>query len=152
MGFWRDSCGLLIFDKQGVASTDYPQLCRRIADVFGLTPARNLIVGPEQMFWEFQRGDLVVRLDWDIWMEFMCVAMSSEAEPLLHDIASWLSSNVGNAADAAGRVGRAESARPDAARLTQFVKSRHVGAGRLPPTHLLPRVGPRRLDPTYWSV
>src|SRR4029079_12985493 len=46
--FWRDSRGLLIFDVQGVSSTDYPSVCGRIADVFGLAPASDLIIGPEQ--------------------------------------------------------------------------------------------------------
>lgn len=95
MGFWRDSRGLLIFDLQGVAPTDYPRLCRRITDAFGLAPAGDPIIGPEQMFWDFRRGDLVVGLDWDIWMEFMGVARSEAAEPLLRDIADWLSSGHG---------------------------------------------------------
>lgn len=100
MGFWRDSRELLIFDAQGVAPKDYPSLCRRIADAFGLAPAGDLIVGPDQMFWDFRRGELVVGLDWDNWMEFMVVARSTAAEPLLRDIADWL----GSSGQVAGRA------------------------------------------------
>jgi hypothetical protein len=108
VGFWRDSRGLLIFDAQGVAAKDYPALCRRIADAFGLAPAGDLIVGPDQMFWDFRRGELVVGFDWDNWMEFMAVARSAAAEPLLRDIAEWLGSS--------GQVaGRAPDAEPGAA-------------------------------------
>jgi hypothetical protein len=101
VGFWRDSSGLLIFDVQGVSSTDYPRLCRRIADVFGLATAGDPLIGPEQMFWDFRREELVVGLDWDIWMEFMGVARSETAEPLLRDIAHWLSSGQGQASEPA---------------------------------------------------
>ena len=97
MGFWRDSRGLLIFNIQGVALTDYPRLCRRIANEFALAPAGDPIIGPDQMFWDFRRGESVVGFDWDNWMEFMGVARSELAEPLLRDIATWLSSGHGSA-------------------------------------------------------
>ncbi|MGL6074416.1 MAG: hypothetical protein ACRC8S_09680 [Fimbriiglobus sp.] len=92
MAFWLDNSGRLTFDRHGVASTDYPLLCRRIADKFGLTPNGDPIIGPEQIFWDFQCGDLIIGLDWDIWMEFMAVAKSEAAEPLVHSIGNWLNS------------------------------------------------------------
>ena len=52
-----------------------------------------MVIGPEQMFWDFRRDDQVVGLDWDIWMEFIVVAKSAASEPLLRDIAAWLSSS-----------------------------------------------------------
>lgn len=90
MGFWRDSSGRLAFDLPGVAAKDFPALCRSVADALGLAPAGDILIGPEQMFWDFQRGDQVVELAWDIWMEFMAVAKSEASEPLLRDIATWL--------------------------------------------------------------
>jgi len=42
------------------------------------------------MFWDCRRGEQVVGLDWDIWMEFMAVAKSVASEPLVADIAAWL--------------------------------------------------------------
>jgi hypothetical protein len=93
VGFWRDSNGRLTFDLPGVEATAYPALCRGIADALGLAPAGDIILGPDQMFWNFRRGDQVVGLDWDIWMAFMAVAKSETADPLLRDIATWLSSS-----------------------------------------------------------
>ena len=90
MGLWRDSSGRLTFDLPGVAATDYPAVCRQIADAFDLAPASDIVIGPDQMFWDFRRGDQVVGLDWDIWMEFMAVAQSPASEPLVADIAAWL--------------------------------------------------------------
>ena len=45
-----------------------------------------------------------VGLDWDIWMDFMVVAKTEAAEPLLRDIVSWLSSS-----EWAGAIHRAEA-------------------------------------------
>jgi hypothetical protein len=93
MGFWRDSTERLTFDVSAVSATDYPETCRGIADALGLAPVGEIIIGPEQMFWDFQRGSQVVGLDWDIWMGFMAVAKSVDSEPLVRDIAAWLCSS-----------------------------------------------------------
>jgi len=92
VGFWRDSSGRLTFDLPRVEAGDYPAVCRGIADALGLTPVGEVVIGPEQMFWDFRRGDQVVGLDWDIWMDFVVVAKSEASEPLLRDIAAWLGS------------------------------------------------------------
>ncbi|QDU97991.1 hypothetical protein [Lignipirellula cremea] len=88
--FWRDASGRLTFNLPGVGATDYPGVCRDLSDALGLVPAGEIVIGPEQMFWDFQRGDQLVSLDWDIWMDFIVVAKSEEAEPLVGDVAAWL--------------------------------------------------------------
>lgn len=93
MGFWRDYSGRLIFDHPGVTAMDFPAVCRDIADALGLAPDGDLLVGPDQIFWDFRRGAREVSLDWDVWMEFMAVARSEASEPLLQDIAAWLESS-----------------------------------------------------------
>jgi hypothetical protein len=93
VGFWRDSSGRLTFDLPGVAAADYPAVCRGVADALRLVPDGDIIVGQDQMFWGFRRGDQAVGLDWDVWMEFMAVAKSEAAEPLLRKIAEWLVSS-----------------------------------------------------------
>lgn len=92
MGFWRDHSGRLTFDWPGVAAADYPVVCQGIADSLGLTPAGEIIVGPDQLFREFARGGQVVGMYWDIWFEFMAVALSPASNPLVHEIAAWLGS------------------------------------------------------------
>lgn len=93
MGFWRDGIGRLTFEPPGVESADYPAVCRELADHLGLAPEGEIIIGPEQMFWKFRRGEQVVSLDWDIWMQFMVMAPSEGSEPLLREIASWLTTS-----------------------------------------------------------
>jgi hypothetical protein len=93
MGFWRDCSGRLTFDLPGVRSEEFPNLCRNIADTLDLSPVGNLAIGPDQMFWDFQRGENVIGLDWDIWMGFMVVAKSEASEALLQDVVVWLESN-----------------------------------------------------------
>lgn len=90
MRFWRDRTGRLTFNLPGVAAVDYPEVCRGVADAFDLAPVGGILIGPEQMSWDFQRRDQVVGLDWDIWMGFMAVAKSETSESLLREIAAWL--------------------------------------------------------------
>jgi hypothetical protein len=91
--FWWDASERLNFDSASVEAADYPALCRGIADALGLSPNGEVVIGPEQMYWDFRRGDQVVGLDWDIWMGFMVVAKSEASEPLVRDIAAWLGAN-----------------------------------------------------------
>jgi hypothetical protein len=90
--FWRDASGRLTFDTFGVEAVDYPAACRAVADEFALAPEGSLVIGPEQIFWDFRRAEQVVALDWDIWMGFMVVAKTEESEPLVRDIAAWMGS------------------------------------------------------------
>ena len=93
MGLWRDSSGRLTFDLRGVTNAEYPAVCRSVADALSLVTAGDIVIGPEQMFWDFRRGELVVGLDWDIWIDFMVVAKSEASEALVRDIAAWLGSS-----------------------------------------------------------
>jgi hypothetical protein len=91
--FWRDASGRLTFDTPLVESADYAAACRSLADTFGLAPVGTPAIGPDQMFWDFQRNEQIVGLDWDIWMGFMVVAKTEGAEPLVREIAALLSSS-----------------------------------------------------------
>ena len=62
MGFWRDNSGRLTFDLPGVAAVDYPAVCRGIADALGLAPAGEIVIAPEQMYWDFGAGSR-----WSAW-------------------------------------------------------------------------------------
>jgi len=91
--FWRDSSGRLTFDLARMEAADYPAACRAVADAFALAPDGPPVIGPEQMFWDFRRSEQVVGFDWDIWLGFTVVAKTEGTEPLVRDIASWLSSS-----------------------------------------------------------
>jgi hypothetical protein len=90
--FWRDASGRLTFEASQVDAKDYPSFCRSVANAFALTTDGSLTIGPDQMFWDFRRGDQAISLDWDIWMGFMVVAETKESEQLIKDIAVWISS------------------------------------------------------------
>ncbi len=87
--FGRDFSGRLTLDRAGIDSLQYPEICRAIAEAFGLVPEGELVVGPDQMFRDYRKGDQVVSIDWDIWMEFMVVAKTESAEPLVKEIGAW---------------------------------------------------------------
>jgi hypothetical protein len=89
--FWRDSSERLTFDLPGVSALDFPAVCRAVADEFALTPGGSLVMGLQQISWDFRRNELMVGLDWDIWMEFMVVAKTQESERLVREIGDWLS-------------------------------------------------------------
>jgi len=88
--FWNDHSGRLTFSQAGVDSAEYPDLCRAIVQAFDLQPAGNLAAGMEQVFCDFCKGDELIGIDWDIWMEFMVVAKSKSAEPLVREIGQWV--------------------------------------------------------------
>ena len=91
--FWRDASGRLTVDQTGIDSTQYPAVCRALADAFSLAPDGDFAVGPDQIFWDCRRGDEVLGMDWDNWMGFTVVAKTPSAESLVREIGLWLDSN-----------------------------------------------------------
>lgn len=92
--FWRDASGRLTFDLPGIEAADYPAVSRALIDAFALSPRGSLIVGPDQMFADFCRGEQLVSLEWDIWMGFMVVAKTEASERLVREIAAWFATGV----------------------------------------------------------
>jgi hypothetical protein len=88
--FWRDASGRLTFDLPGVEATDYPAVSRGLVKAFALGPHGSLVVGLDEMFMDFRRGEQVVGLEWDVWTGFTVVAKSEASESLVRDIAAWL--------------------------------------------------------------
>jgi len=88
--FWRDASQQLTFDMDHVPAADYPTICHAVVTVFALIQETPLVVGLDQMSWEWRRGEQVISLDWDIWMEFIVVAKTVGSESLVHDVATWL--------------------------------------------------------------
>ncbi|MDB5384930.1 MAG: hypothetical protein JWM11_576 [Planctomycetaceae bacterium] len=93
-GFWRDHSGRLTFDVPTVLAVDYPAVCRSIVEAFSISQTDSLVVGPDQMFWDFRLGDQEIALDWDNWMGFMVVSRTVNADSLVRDISGWLQSTL----------------------------------------------------------
>jgi hypothetical protein len=88
--YWRDASGRLTFDLTRVEADDFPAVCRDVSDAFALSLDGSPVIGADQMFFDFRRGDQVVGFDWDNWMGFMVVAKTDAAETLVREIGSWL--------------------------------------------------------------
>ena len=88
---FRDASNRLTHDRGDIDSHDFPVVCRKVIDHFGLKPTSELIVGPDQMFWDFSDGASSVELAWDNWMCFMVTAKAPNAEPIVQRIAVFLS-------------------------------------------------------------
>jgi len=90
LNFFRDASNRLTHDRSDIDSIFYPEICRRIADHFGLKPSSELIIGFDEMFWDFTDGVATVELAWDNWSDFTVTAKESSAEPLVRNIAAFL--------------------------------------------------------------
>jgi len=88
---FRDASNRLTHDRSDIDSVSYPDVCRKVADHFGLRPCSELIVGPDQQFWDFADGASTVELAWDNWLCFTVTAKEPTAEPLVRNIAVFLS-------------------------------------------------------------
>jgi hypothetical protein len=89
--FFRDASDRLTHDRSDIDSVSYPEVCRKVADHFGLRPCSELVVGPDQQFWDFTDGTSTVELAWDNWLCFTVTAKEATAEPLVGSIAAFLS-------------------------------------------------------------
>lgn len=89
--FFRDASGRLTHDRADIDSLSYPEVCRKVIDHFSLKPSSELVVGLDQMFRDFTDGTLTIELAWDNWMCFTVTAKEPSAEPLVRQIAAFLS-------------------------------------------------------------
>jgi hypothetical protein len=88
--FSRDASGRLTYEMFRVPSGDYPAVSATVVAAFALTSDGSMVVGPDQMFWDFRRGDQRVELAWDNWSGFFVTAKHPEAEPLVREIGAFL--------------------------------------------------------------
>jgi hypothetical protein len=89
--FFRDASDRLTHDRGDIDSSPYPEVCRTVADHFNLKPLFELVIGLDQMIWDFTNGTYTVELAWDNWLCFTITAKEPDAEPLVHQMATFLS-------------------------------------------------------------
>lgn len=75
-----------------VPADNYSQICQALSEAMQLVPCTALVSDRlgEVVFQEYRRGELTVGLEWDIWSGFMVTAPSAESEPLVQEVADWL--------------------------------------------------------------
>ncbi|RLS39731.1 MAG: hypothetical protein DWH82_05060 [Planctomycetota bacterium] len=89
--YFRDASNRLTHDRADIDSHSYSDVCRQVTDHFNLKPSSELVIGLDQMFWDFTNGTLTVELAWDIWFCFTVTAKEPDAELLVRQIALFLS-------------------------------------------------------------
>ena len=88
----RDASGRLFFDLFQVSAADYPDVCKAVAVAFSLSPSpTSFAAGLDAVAMDYRRGDQVVELAWDNWSGFIVTGKTSGSDPLVGDIARWLS-------------------------------------------------------------
>ena len=88
--FRRDGSERLTFEMFRVPALEYPAVCAAVVRAFGLVQHTELVVGPDQLLWDFRRGEQIVGLEWDNWSGFIVTAKNPEAEPLVREIGAFL--------------------------------------------------------------
>lgn len=91
---FRDANNRLTHDRGDIDSRSYPELCKKIVDQFQLKPISKLIIGPDQMFWDFSDGVGTIELGWDPWMGYMVTANDTEGDALVQQISQFLANIV----------------------------------------------------------
>jgi hypothetical protein len=88
--FNRDASGRLTYEMFRVPSSEYAAVCIFVVAAFSLEAHSTMVVGPDQMFWDFRRGEQVVELGWDNWSGVVVTAKNPNAEPLIREIGEFL--------------------------------------------------------------
>jgi hypothetical protein len=88
--FGRDASGRLTYEMFRVLGGEYAAVCTAVVAAFSLEAHTTMVVGPDQMFWDFRRGEQVVELGWDNWSGVIVTARNPEAEPLVREIGAFL--------------------------------------------------------------
>jgi hypothetical protein len=92
--FYKDASGRLTHDRADIDSVSYAEICRKIVDRFMLKQSSELTIGLDAMFWDFTDGQAIIELAWDNWMCFTVTAKHPDAEPLVYEVAAFLSDEI----------------------------------------------------------
>lgn len=91
MNEYRDASDRLTFDFNGIESGWYGKITKAIVSEFSLEPVGDKTRGLDEVFQDFKRGDEVVGLEWDNWSGYIVNAKTKFAEPLVREIAGYVS-------------------------------------------------------------
>ncbi len=93
--FHRDASGRLTFELSQVPSDRYQEMCREIADHFGLAAIGEPVSGLDEIFQDYSADHGIIGIEWDTWSGFLVVAKVPAAEELLRGIADYLTKHYG---------------------------------------------------------
>jgi hypothetical protein len=79
------------FDFEKIEGGMYRSVTDEIAAKFCLEVVSKEVAGFDEVFQDFKRGNEVVGLEWDNWSGYTVVAKGISAEPLVREIAGYIS-------------------------------------------------------------
>lgn len=88
----RYRSGQLTIDFQRIESGEYSKITEAVVAEFDLEPASPKTAGLDEISQKFRKGNEVVSLEWDIWSGYIVGAEMKTAEPLVREIAIYISS------------------------------------------------------------
>lgn len=91
MNEYRDNSQRLTIDFHGIEAGSYKKITSDVVAKFGLEVAGAKTSGLDEVFQEFKRGNDVVGLEWDNWSGYIVNAKTKTAEPLVCEIAGYIS-------------------------------------------------------------
>jgi hypothetical protein len=87
----RDSSNRLTFDFDKIDGDKYRNITDDIVSKFSLEIATKKVVGLDEVFQDFKKGDEVIGLEWGNWSGYTVVAKRTSAESLVKEIAKYIS-------------------------------------------------------------
>lgn len=87
----RDNSNRLVIDFHEIEEGKYSKITAAVVAEFGLDVAGAKTVGLDEVFQDFKREADVVSLEWDNWSGYIVNAKTESAEPLVRDIADFIS-------------------------------------------------------------
>lgn len=87
----RDNSDRLTFDFDTIEGGMYRSITDEVVSKFSLEVASKKVAGFDEVFQDFKKGNEVVGLEWDNWSGYTVVAKRTSAEPLVREIAGYIS-------------------------------------------------------------
>jgi len=87
----RDNSDRLTFDFSDISSGKYSKITKAVVSEFDLEVAGAKTRGLDEVFQDFKKGNEIVGLEWDNWSGYIVNAKVKSAEPLVREIASYIS-------------------------------------------------------------
>lgn len=91
MNGYKDSSDRLTFDFRSIEALMYSKITLDVVSKFRLEVAGTKISDLDVVFQDFKRDGEVVGLEWDIWSGYIVNAKTKSAEPLVREIAGYIS-------------------------------------------------------------
>lgn len=89
----RNNSGQLTIDFHSIDAGTYSKITKSVVVEFNLEPAGNKTTGLDEVFQDFKTSNHVIGLEWDNWSGYIVNAKTKSAEPLVREIAGYISAN-----------------------------------------------------------